>query len=118
MRTLYRHHRYPFKVWDWSELPQSWGWRLSPTLSDDDLLARVRHELGEIMGAHLDSSSSRRPLPLKRRIELTQTRAFARQFAKCANEKGTAPLWTGLIAIDNDLAFLKYLDVLLPHMWT
>ncbi|MGO4183012.1 hypothetical protein AB4Z17_17630 [Paenibacillus sp. TAF43_2] len=93
-----------FKGLDWTELAVKWGITVSNRNDDEilcDLDKRISYSvsLNEVLESNV----------------IDDARKFLSSLTK--NEMYKQPLFQGLLAIEDDLTFIKYFRVLLPHMW-
>jgi len=99
---------------DWTELGEMFG-----ILCDDDDAQTARHVRNKI-GELADRFVLRDPAPLPedfRRLELI--RGFVSLLRDGSRGIGyCAPLWQGLLEIQDDWTFLRFVMVLLEFMWT
>jgi hypothetical protein len=100
---------------DWTEISEFLGIDINSEDADEVIAAKtrkqlseLRHDAGEACTGGVFSEASKR--------KITEIRRFVEKLIE--QEPGDAPLWRGLLAIEDDVLFTEYVDRLLECMWT
>lgn len=98
-----------FRGWDWEELSAWLG--VNPDQDESVLLEQTRIKINKLASNLVLHKISPEEMKLIKGI-----RTFVSRLAKWENTYNQ-PLWKGLSAIEDDEAFLRFVDPLLPYMW-
>ncbi|MCZ6680243.1 MAG: hypothetical protein O7E52_23675 [Candidatus Poribacteria bacterium] len=100
---------------DWTEISEFLGVDIEDKNNDEVIAAETRKRLNELrsdacemhIGPTLKASSNQKIPEIRRFVEKV-----------IAQEPSDASLWQGLLAIEDDVLFIEYVDRLLECMWT
>ena len=99
---------------DWTEISEFLGVDIISEDSDEVIAKETRKRLNEL---RIDALKAREgdtiPEPLKQKIK--EIRRFIEKIIE--QEPLDAPLWQGLLGIEDEALFLEYVDRLLEYMW-
>lgn len=100
---------------DWTEISEFLGVDIENEDSDDVIAAGTRKRLNELRSEACEVRTGTTFKKLSKQ-KILEIRHFIEKIVE--QEPNDAPLWQGLLGIEDDVLFIEYVDRLLECMWT
>lgn len=88
---------------DWTEISKHFGIDCS---NEQEALIKTKAHINSVLMTEQEN------------VAATEIRVFVKAlFERAEGKYDNAPLWKGLLEMENDYTFLKYTSILIDHMW-